>query len=219
MTLKTKMSLLLFLTSVSIVSIGFSAWSITAETTAEINGNIKVDNVVSIDDCVYLNTNKGIDSSGVDILRYYENGFIDSENYIVDLGTMTVYYTVDLEKCNDIFAPSNNLCVEITLKYSDSDSNCTLIDKYLSSNKGYLITSDKQYSLGSITNVDNEYTIPLSFINVLSSYNAQDVSTRYFNFSITYTFEYTGSNFKLDIFEYLYTNNLSFTFVTKATAN
>ena len=45
MTLKAKMSLLVFLTSLSIVSIGFSSWSITAETTAEINGNIEVDDV------------------------------------------------------------------------------------------------------------------------------------------------------------------------------
>ena len=219
MTLKTKMSLLVFLTSLSIVSIGFSSWSITAETTAEINGNIEVDNVVGIDDCIYLNTNKGTESSGVDILRYYESGFINSENYIVDEGIITVYYTVDLAKCNDIFAPSTNLCVDIALKYSDSNSSCTLISKYLSTTTGYSITSDKQYSLGSITNVNNEYTVPLIFTNVLTSYNAQDVSTRYFNFSITYTFEYTGSNFKTDIFEYLYTNNLSFTFVTKATAN
>lgn len=43
MTLKNKMSLLLFLTTVSIVSVGFSSWSITVPET--IQGNIEVDNV------------------------------------------------------------------------------------------------------------------------------------------------------------------------------
>ena len=59
MTLKAKMSLLVFLTSLSIVSIGFSSWSITAETTAEINGNIEVDNVIDVKDCIYLCTTNG----------------------------------------------------------------------------------------------------------------------------------------------------------------
>ena len=40
MTLKAKMSLLVFLTTISIVSVGFSSWSITAETSAEIGGTI-----------------------------------------------------------------------------------------------------------------------------------------------------------------------------------
>ena len=48
MTLKTKMSLLVFLTSLSIVSIGFSSWSITAETNAELGGNIEVGHNVTI---------------------------------------------------------------------------------------------------------------------------------------------------------------------------
>ena len=43
MTLKTKLSLLVFLTTVSIVSVGFSSWSISIPET--IQGNIEVDNV------------------------------------------------------------------------------------------------------------------------------------------------------------------------------
>ena len=54
MTLKSKMSLLVLLTSVSIVSIGFSSWSITTETNAEIGGNIEVDNVINYNEYIKL---------------------------------------------------------------------------------------------------------------------------------------------------------------------
>ena len=118
MTLKTKMSLLLFLTSVSIVSIGFSSWSITAETTAEINGNIKVDNVISLEDCIYFNTEYGTNKMGIDLLRYYDSGFIDKDNYIVNNATMTAYYTVDLMKCKDLFTPLTTMVVDISLKWA-----------------------------------------------------------------------------------------------------
>ena len=57
MTLRTKMSLLVLLTSISIVSVGFSSWSITAETNAEIGGNIEVDNVIDNSKARYSNKN------------------------------------------------------------------------------------------------------------------------------------------------------------------
>mgnify|MGYP006316098225 CR=1 FL=1 len=86
MTLKTKMSLLVFLTSLSIVSIGFSSWSITAETTAEINGNIEVDNVINSDKYVYLDTTKGENNTGIDCFKYQEYGYMNEDlSYIQTL--------------------------------------------------------------------------------------------------------------------------------------
>ena len=215
MTLKTKMSLLLFLTSVSIVSIGFSSWSITAETTAEINGNIKVDNVISLEDCIYFNTEYGTNKMGIDLLRYYDSGFIDKDNYIVNNATMTAYYTVDLMKCKDLFTPLTTMVVDISLKYSDVETQCKLINNYLSSST---VTCNIAHTVGTKTNNNGVYNIPLTFTDVLNTYDANDSSTRYFNFSISYEFVYTGNDFKNDIYQYLYTNKLLLSFVTRATA-
>ena len=75
MTLKTKMSLLVFLTSLSIVSIGFSSWSITVETNAEAIGNIEVDNVI--------NNNNMITQETVHEFTYSELGFTNSNVNVV----------------------------------------------------------------------------------------------------------------------------------------
>ena len=192
MTLKAKMSLLLFLTSISIVSIGFSSWSITAETTAEINGNIEVDNVID-------NKNM-ITQSGNNQVTFTKLGFLDSTGKITKKQEIIMDYTVNLDNCNE-FLIKDNLAADITIKYaadanefnmfnnsSDSTGSNTFAVSYSTNNKVSWTTLTK----GTDYTVSNfECVSTLKFPSVL----AEDYSSNTISFSIKYEFVVTSGKY------------------------
>ena len=200
MTLKTKMSLLVFLTSLSIVSIGFSSWSITAETTAEINGNIEVDNVVDVKDCVYI--------SSINELKYCEYGFMNDSNQIVDEGKLTLGYYVDLNQCEAYFSPLSSLEITLSLTLSDNDSDCEI----LSMLSGYDVSSDGGFT--PLHNPSGDFTdIYICFEEIIPN------NTEHFNFYVDYYFYHEiNSYFKKNVYDYFINSELEFVIETTITA-
>ncbi len=186
MTLKTKMSLLVFLTSISIVSVGFSSWSITAETTAELNGNIKVDNVLE------LNNTASIVSSTA--FEYFDTGFRNGD-IISNTATISYNVSISIDECISTFT-SRIIDVSILLKYKDGITSTLDMFDYLSTIKvnGTNVTSStlKTYSVEFYKTYD------------ISTYT-EDILL-----SIEYTFNTSSTNFYEDIFPYLMNDNISF---------
>ena len=137
MTLKKKLSLLVFLTSVSIVSIGFSSWSITAESTAELNGNIQVDNVINSSECLKLNTTP-------QFFLYGERGFVDSNNKYVEKSIVEVNYVIDVAVCRTYFTNLNSINISIVLSHNEDivfEDGKGLFDTYTVSNTDAYLSS------------------------------------------------------------------------------
>lgn len=61
---KFKINLIFLLCMLSLVSIGFSSWSITLDA-INVDANISVDNVVNSEDYIYLDTTKGDNNTGI----------------------------------------------------------------------------------------------------------------------------------------------------------
>lgn len=200
MTLKAKMSLLVFLTSLSIVSIGFSSWSITAETTAEINGNIEVDNVVDVKDCVYI--------TSINELKYCEYGFMNNSNQIVDEGKLTLGYYVDLNQCESYFSPLGTLEITVSIGLSNNESDCEI----LSMLSGYDVNSEGGFT--PLHNLSEDLTdIYICFEEIIPN------NTEHFNFYIDYYFYHEiNSNFKKDVHDYFINNDLEIIIETTITA-
>ena len=199
MTLKTKMSLLLFLTSVSIVSIGFSSWSITAETTAELNGNIEVDNVISTDDCIYINQ--------IETVKMCEIGFTDDSNHIVSNGKITIHYVVNVDNCKSYFSPLSSLKLVSTLSLY-GEKQCDLIDSITD----YNVNLNEPYNYSDSSSNDNK-TITFSLNNFT------DIDVELFEFTITMFFEYEiGEKFKTNIYDVMNENNIQFIVQNEITA-
>ena len=204
MTLKAKMSLLVFLTSLSIVSIGFSSWSITVESQAEIGGKIEVDNVIDVKDCIYLNINNGDDNTGITNLKFSTSGFFNDKNQINTQGFTTVFYELDLKNCNSIFSPLATLDFSFSMTYSDNTTKCKLIDSYLKKTNTEIKVNNNVIS-NTYSYANNEYKVSFSLNDILSSYNPEDDSyaNRYRTISITYYFEHQiGDTFKTNIYDY-----------------
>ena len=221
MTLKAKMSLLVFLTSLSIVSIGFSSWSITAETTAEINGNIEVDNVINSGEYIYLNNKKGDSNSGIDTLDYDDSFFINSNTGLSsDTGTITTYLLINQEKCKNVFIGHSSLKVSLTIKYSDNVENNTLyniFDNYYENStliSGFNCSAkcSKEFSYSQPYNIDNkQYTMDFTFTNILKNYNSS-IEISELPFEVTYSiFASNKSYYKTNILKLLETENMQFT--------
>ncbi len=216
MTLKTKMSLLVFLTSLSIVSIGFSSWSITAETTAEINGNIEVDNVINSDKYVYLDTTKGENNTGIDCFKYQEYGYLnEAGTAVTDTAYINAYFTMDLEKCNELFIGEyKSIKMDIKLHYSDETATNLNLFKYHITEEGYQDISSEcivedsnintSFSETLGTDTVKEYNSTFIFLDLLTYYE-QNPSNNLIDFEIKYSlFSTTGDYFYNNIFQYLY---------------
>ena len=225
MTLKTKMSLLVFLTSISIVSIGFSSWSITAETTAELNGNIQVDNVSDSKEFVYLDDSNGdvIDEandihSGIDTIDYCETSFINSDGLVDDTGGIAVYFIIDQAKCKSLFVGASSLKLSVTIKYSDNitptynifDNIYTSGD--LMSSFSHTVSCEKTFTESDPYNIENyEYSLDFNFPNILSNYDSTKEQSE-LSFTMNYSvFSKIGEYFTENIYSLLSIENMQFT--------
>ena len=216
MTLKAKMSLLVFLTSLSIVSIGFSSWSITAETTAEINGNIEVDNVINSDDYIRLDTTKGYNNTGVDCFKYQDYGYLNSEGTsVTDTGYIRAYFVLDVEKCYQLLAGDyEKLKIDFKLGYTDNTLTSLNLFKYYITEEGYQDISSTfscnydGISISSSEIMGNDMLYSYSEIlifNNLFDYYKNNNSIKTIDFCVEYAlFASTGDFFYDNIFKYLY---------------
>ena len=211
MTLKAKMSLLVFLTSLSIVSIGFSSWSITVETNAEAIGNIEVDNVI--------NNNNMITQETVHEFTYSELGFTNSNNLLTKTGEIIVDYTINLKNCKE-FLTENSLSVNLTMKYQAESGTFNLFkdsgnaSEYNKLNISYSTDGNIWNSILDSQITDYQCLSIINFDKVLDSNYGSDT----LSFSIKYSFEvtsglYFNNNFysvlEAEGFEFLLTASLT----------
>jgi hypothetical protein len=130
---KGKTLFLMLLCSISLISFGFSSWTIGGTVSENVEGSLETDQVISSGNCVKLNTE--FPNNGIVDLRYYDTGFIDSTNHIVNNGVFTVHYKLDIDRClNNLKDIQNlsNLIVNIELLYSDQTTECLLFEEYFS---------------------------------------------------------------------------------------
>ena len=221
MTLKTKMSLLVFLTTVSIVSVGFSSWSITAESQAEIAGKIEVDNVINSDKYIKLDTTKGENNSGIDCFKYQDYGYLNESGTNVSSDAyIKAYFILDLEMCDDLFVGDyKSIEIKAKLKYTDeTNTTLNLFKQTVASNGSSNITASIiSYTNGINPTISNiagtnelvEYTSNITFNNLLDFYENNKSITK-INFAIQYKlFATTGDFFYQNIFQYLYKDMIS----------
>jgi hypothetical protein len=105
---KWKLEMLGILASLSLVSVGFSTWNISATIpiTNTVQGNLQADYVIKTDEYVYFDKdgNKETDD-GIVLPKYNAGGFIvpdpklDGGYISSNSATITLYLTVDYSKC------------------------------------------------------------------------------------------------------------------------
>ena len=204
MKLKTKMSLLVFLTTLSIVSVGFSSWSISS--TDSIGGNIEVDNVTTFD---YKNTAYTIKYSefGFDYYIYGETYFYTSstmgykikirpdlletnfKGHVVSLN-LGIGYEYDTSKDLLLFDDSN--------QYFDSPKHAKIsVDNSVNR---FIYSSDLYHSLESTGSWTTEYKLLGNVL--LYSEDKPSLYSIAKDFQVSTNYVYLTINFEFIVKEY-----------------
>lgn len=111
--LRIQYFILIMLSFLSIISVGFATWVTTNDSalTSDITGIIEVEDVLKSND--YLEV---IPES----LKYYKTGFVDEKGRITNVGEMKVDITLKLDKCKETFSAYPNLKISLQVLYSDN---------------------------------------------------------------------------------------------------
>lgn len=201
-----KINLILGLCLVSLISIGFSSWTIGEGGLIDNpSGGIIVDDVEYYADYIRL-------KDDIEVFKYYNNGFLHDSYFVGDEGHIIAKYEMNISNCKNKFAGNSTLEVELSLKYSN-DVNTSFnifLDSEVHSSGYHLLTSQVICSdypsiiVGeSYGQTNKKYITPITFTNILLS----DLTS--IEFTIDYTFFAThGDYFKNNIFNHL--NDIDF---------
>lgn len=203
--------MLQFLTSICIVSVGFSSWTIVSEV------SIKASGIVSSEDVHY--NEKYISKASHEVFRYYDTGFLKGEDKKAEIvQTAQIKYEYVLLLTNlETDLNGKTSTIKFTLSHAEIE-DFAFIDKYLSSIDVLLGTigenaQEIEYTNLEVTNhkTNNIYTIELTFgADDSDLANAIDGD----HLQIVYNFEVPKDgdsfNFESDIFPYISSDEFHF---------
>lgn len=98
---KWKLELLAFLTSLTLISVGFSSWQITSGPVMEsLNGSILASPVQTASDYITFDTTVGTNNTGITMFEYSgELGFIGSSATSYTQASVTLNYQINVDNC------------------------------------------------------------------------------------------------------------------------
>ena len=194
---KWKLEMLGILASLSLVSVGFSTWNISATIpmTNTVQGNLQADYVIKTDEYVYFDKDgdKTTDD-GIVLPKYNAGGFVVKTNGIFgnsDKSNLTLYFTVDYAKCIANSSPIKDdtyLQIDCDISFTNPDFFKNMKISLLSYSSQNNISCSKIFT--SIPDPDDENTIVCYNLR-LFSYN---FSTLTQNDLITITLQLESSD-------------------------
>lgn len=213
---KFKVYICMILCMISLVSVGFSSWSIHGITEEDYSGSITSDKIINSKEYVYLDTTKGDNNTGIDCFNYYEYGYLDENGYTSNYGYIKTYYILDLEQCRNIFEDNDSVELTINLMYQDGiqtelnlftyeiDGETNLGSHNISSS--CVCSSWDNVTFSSPANNKKwDYTVTVTFNNILL-----DATLDQIEFSVEYAlFATVGEYFNTFIYPYLYKNAIT----------
>ena len=139
--IKTRFLLLTLLSLLSLVSVGFASWTITAfDVSKELTGSLESDNVIN--SINYIEFDEKFGSDGIEYFKYYNTGYInetDDSLTIVGESSIKASFYINLAKFKNEYPDETSLQIVITIKQlSKSDFDLFIPD--LIDNNGIKIT-------------------------------------------------------------------------------
>lgn len=184
---KWKLEMLEILASLSLVSVGFSTWNISATIpiTNTVQGNLQADYVIKTDEYVYFDKDgdkQTTPNDGIVLPEYNAGGFVvknDSGIYEnTDTSTLILYFTVDYEKCIADDSPIKDdtyLQIDCDISFTNPDFFKKMKISFLSSSSKNSISFDRIFASITTPNDENPDENP-----VIVGYNL-----RLFNYNFT----------------------------------
>ena len=203
---KWKIELISFLSSLTLVSVGFSSWSIsyTVPAIQTVSGTVQTDYVLKTDEYVYFA------DAGITLPAYVQDGYIAKTNEGVytlsSTSELKLVFTIDNDKCNGLNGEISAL-KQNGDTFIDIDCNISL------KNNAAAFFSQNSFSISGYTsglNTGRTFSeIPSGYSLSITNYPFTQLTE---NGTITVTFTITTTN-QANVYSLL--NGNSFTFETK----
>ena len=212
---KFKINLIFLLCMLSLVSIGFSSWSITLDA-INVDANISVDNVIDLRTYVTKNLSKGDSKNGINTLQYNSYGFV-LDDTISYTGQMKYYLLFKIEDFYNDFYQYDYVNLSFVLSYGTNCDSIILINYVSEVSVGYLFGTNENYTItptlfnsSSIKN-DKKITTNISLYEFDRKTYMDSYTGQILYLEITYEFT-TSSNDYSNLYSDLIGKNINFTF-------
>lgn len=205
MKIKYMTILLCVLMSFSLISFGFASWIITGSDITSLNGFVNTEQVMKSDECIAILNENDI------TLKYSPTGFVDENNFITNVGVISIKYRIDLNQCKNYFAENYNSLV-VTLSLESNYAGYKIFETISSSLNGTIVqeTTDEIIIEGyavSNKNVygknNNTYIISFMINNLLNTVDSELIIT------VNYKFIVNLYHYEAEIYKHL--KDISFT--------
>ena len=102
--------LVMLLSLISLVSVGFASWTVTDDFSTTASGMIVVDDVMKVNDYITC------DSSNLTKFGYFKSGFVNENGEISNLGTIATSITINIANCKRKFNDCDTLEIDLNLE-------------------------------------------------------------------------------------------------------
>lgn len=120
--IKIRFYLVMFLATLSLISVGFASWVASEGMTTSTSGMIVVDDVMQVNKYITC------DSGNITKFGFFKTGFIDKNGNISTIGTIEAELTVNITNCKAKFSDCNTIAVVLNLE-SEYIETFNVVDK------------------------------------------------------------------------------------------
>lgn len=196
--------LVIFLATLSLISVGFASWVASNGMTTSTNGTIIVEDVLKVNE--YITCSSG----DITNFSFFKTGFIigkdsDGKSIISTTGTITAKLSLNIENCKSKFSDCNTLEIDLSL---ESDY-IALFNSGTDSSISFEI-SDNRFE------IDNEYITLSPYVKIMYLDNFNSISDD-IEVTVTYTFKVDQEYYKEKIYPALLEDDFKFILSAKIT--
>lgn len=209
---------LLFLSSLSLFSVGFASWNVGNAEGASANFSVDADRVFNIGEIIQLDKSKGDNNTGITCFDYCKDGFVNDGEVDINNGLFYVYAKLDLDAIRKAYGKTDDVSVYTSLFinvnlsfFSGNGDAFSLIDEnYIYPYQGkdcgiqaiYAGEDGKGHYLSSSNSIDKG-VLSSSFNGFEQSLFLETNHYAYLTISYSFKIDYTKLNFETDIYPYL----------------
>lgn len=199
--------LVMLLSLISLVSVGFASWTVTDDFSVSTSGMIVVDDVMKVNDYIIC------DKNSVTKFGYVKSGFVSKneqgKTVISNSSTISATITINIANCKKKFNDCNSLEIDIFLE----SKNLAIFNNKIQSNISVVVTD--------ALNPSNEIDAKTDGVNVLwTIINLTDYKSlsNEIKLNVIYTFSVSDNTyFRDEIYDILRDNKFNFVLSAKLT--
>lgn len=219
---KIILALALYLMPVLLIGVGFSAWLIVNNNhkAQTVEGVFNAYDVINTGNFISINGEKGYNHSGIDNLKYNEQGFVVDDVVSTTNGEMRYYLVFNIGEFYNTLKNYDSINLSFALSLSSNSNDCIIFNNLKSVSVAYVFSDTPNYTQG-LTNLNCSSVTDTSLKKDNTTVLLQDFSRDKYQASyagkkmyleVTYTFGEDATNKFTTLYNNIKSKNVNFKF-------